>query len=152
MSNCTQNKNCGCGCGGTEKSNFSDFPNVAYRGDQTLSKTVTVTDLEGNLLPNAHVVNSSNGDATITDGNGKATITATSVDDIISISHVGGDVEQFSFGNLPENISIVPNSLDEVIITSSDKSQAWLGYLPLAIAGLLVIPSFFGKKPVKVKL
>ncbi|MEP0266571.1 hypothetical protein [Dokdonia sp.] len=130
-----------------------------------LKKDIIVLDEFGHPLPNVNIL-FSNGQGTITDSNGRATVKAVFITQILTFSHIGFGTESIAFKDIEPVVTLISEttSLDEVIIIatkpkpkptpppkSKPKSQWWI-YPVLAVAALGIIKVATPKKSPKRKI
>lgn len=103
-------------------------------------KEVFIIDDFGQPVPFAEIMNLDNGNATITNNQGKATIVGYPGNRIL-ISHVAFVDEQFTFENLPNTINMEGEYLDEVVVENNPKPKAasfmFFGVIALGIGAAL---------------
>lgn len=124
-------------------------------------KKIKVINVFGDPMENVEIVNLTTNQATITNANGVARVLGRSNDDVINFHHVSMDDAQFKLNELPQQVELVPHSLDEVFISDKPK-KANLGWIPIVIGAGLLINQIFNsdkktntpglKSPVQVTL
>jgi len=94
-------------------------------------KIISINNKYGQSISLVEITNTTKKTATISNEAGIATIVGED-EDIILISHISFEDEQFNFKNLPSKIDLFPSDdlLDEVVINSEKKSL----FKPIAIA------------------
>lgn len=97
------------------------------------TKTIKVTNAQGDPLQGAHVLFEGNG--TTTDKNGNATVTVSDPMSFVEISHVSGESLVLPFFDLPTYVVLGSNSLPPVIVTAEKKNMSWVWW---AIAGVAI--------------
>lgn len=103
------------------------------------NKTILVVNQNDFPVVGAHVVNVNGPQATITNLDGVARISASN-EHTIRISHVSGETKHYRFSNLPEVVKLQENELDEVIVIAQKKPKNNLAmiFASLMVAGLVV--------------
>lgn len=116
----------------------------------TMKKNFIVVDDLGKPISGVHVYTSQT-NGTITDTNGKATITVKPEDSII-FSHISFEAQQHQVENVPGTIVLGTNinNMDEVVVTAPKKKTSWWKPAGVGLALMLLITA--GNKPKKIKL
>ena len=124
---------------------MSDDPNYVEQNENTMTKNFTVVDQQGVPISGVHVF-TSNSNVTVTDIDGKATLSA-SAGDKITFSHLSYTGQQHPVENVPSKVVLQPgvNQLPEVVITPKKKMN-WLKPVGVGLAFMLLITAGKPKK------
>jgi hypothetical protein len=119
-----------------------------------MRKTITVKNEFGEPLVGAHIQIIPFFGAT-TDRNGQATVVATG-DAPVQISYVGTKTQFHKFSALPSQITMLMDSLEEVVITApapapAPAKKSYLLPAALGFAGLILLMSIGGSSSSKPK-